>query len=403
MKLAYVTRTFPKLSETFVLREVQELVRRGDNVEVWSLLPPDPREPPVAGASEVADVIRCLPAGARRTVSLTAAVVHSAMASPSRFAATLAWGARWSWRERDPRHLAAFPFAAWLARSIAPGAHLHAHFANTPATTALMAASLAGLRCSFTGHARDIFVVTSPRFLREKIRRATFVAVGTEFAAERLRRIVGPAAAHKVVVIRNGLHLSPRPDIRRNAGFTICSVGRLVPKKGFPTLIHACALLRDEGIYFRCEIVGDGPQRKELEALVAAERLQDHVKLLGALDSDAVRDALHRSTVFALPCREMASGDVDTMPLSILEAMEAGVPPVTSTVGGIPELVESEVSGLLVPPESPDALAEALVRVLRDRLLRERLGAGARDAVERFDVPSNVERLTHLFARPPGP
>jgi glycosyltransferase involved in cell wall biosynthesis len=393
VRIVYVLRQFPKLSETFVLREVTELVRRGEDVTAWSLRPPRADEP-VAGAEQALDVTRVVPAGACGVLALALATLATARRAPRRFLGALAFALRWSGRERDPRHLAALPFAAYLARTVAPEAHVHAHFANAPTTVALLLARLGGQSFSFTGHARDLFVVTSPALLRAKVAEAAFMVTVSEWAVHQLAPVLGPELREKLQVVPNGLKLVPREALLRTPepGLVV-SVGRLVPKKGIDTLVRACALVPE----VRCAVVGDGPQRAELAALAEELGVSERVTLLGARSQPEVRDLLARASVFALPCRRDADGDVDNVPLSILEAMEQGVPVVATPTGGIPEIVEPGVGGILVAPDDPVALAAELRRMTGDEGLRRRLGAGARTAVERYDVSASVERLVELF------
>jgi len=396
--IVYVLREFPKLSETFVLREVAELVRRGEDVTAWSLRPPS-RTEPVAGADTVLGATRYVPTGAGGALALARATARCAARTPMRFAGALAFAVRWSARERDPRHLAALPFAAHLAQEVPPGAHLHAHFANAPTTVALLIARLGGQSFSFTGHARDVFVVTSPAFLAAKVAEARFMAVVSEWSVRRLAPVVGPALAPRLHVVRNGLRLTPRDalDPRPEPGLVV-SVGRLVPKKGMDTLVRAVALVPGA----RCAVIGSGPQAGELAALARSLGVADRVELLGARAQPEVRELLARASVFALPCRRDAEGDEDNVPLSILEAMEHRLPVVSTPIAGIPEVVEPEATGILVPPDDPEALAGALRGLLADEDRRRRLGDGGRAAVERYDVAASVTRLLALFASTPS-
>jgi glycosyltransferase involved in cell wall biosynthesis len=389
--------TFPKLSESFVLREVRELRRRGQDVTVYSLFPADAREPAPAEAEEVRDAVRVLVPGPRALVRAAGAVVCAIATRPGVAARAIAWSMTWSLRERNPRPLLAFPVAALLARALPGPVHLHAHFANTPATVALLAARLADVPWSFTGHARDLFLDTSPRFLAEKLRSVHFAAVGTEHAARALRAWA-PSAANRIAVVRNGL--PPTPSTRGGAPAEpplILAVARLVPKKGLPTLIRACHELRLRGSLAVCEIIGDGPQREDLEGLVVELGLNDRVRVRGAMDGQGVRRAMEQAAVFALPCRVTPSGDTDSLPVALLEAMQAGVPVVTTPIAGIPEVVRDGASGLLVDPEDPVALAHALERVLADGALQRILAAGGRLAVDSFRIETTVSKLVRLF------
>ena len=401
MTVVYLLRTFPKLSESFVTRELAELARRGEPLMIWSMVPPDPGEPPPEAetAARFSGLVRRTPSGLSGAARLAAEAVAATVRAPRRTLPALGWCVRWAVHERDARHVAAFAYAAFIARRLPPDAHLHSHFANTPTTVAITVAQITGASVSFTGHAKDLFAVTSPAFLAEKVRRSTFVAVETRYAARRVRSLVTADEAARIIVIRNGLPLGSAGSRPRepDRGLVV-SVGRLVPKKGHDLLIAAVAQLAERGLAVRCEILGDGPELARLQALVAERGVADRVMLRGAAGRTEVDAALARAAAFALPCRVAADGDEDGLPLAILEAMAASLPVVTTPIAGIPEVVTDGVSGLLVPPDDVDALSAALGRVLSDAGLRGLLGAGAREALGEFDLADNVDRLVAAFS-----
>jgi glycosyltransferase involved in cell wall biosynthesis len=169
-------------------------------------------------------------------------------------------------------------------------------------------------------------------------------------------------------------------------------------KKGFLHLLDAARLLVDRGVGFRCEIIGEGRQRAELESRLRELGLEQHIVLRGALSHDEVIDAYRRAAAFVLPCVIGDDGDRDGIPNVILEAMAMQLPVVSTTHSGIPEAVEDGTTGLLVPPGDPEALACALERVLADRDTAGRMGARGREAViARFDAKKNVRLLYDRF------
>ena len=399
MRLAYVVRGFPKTSETFVLREVRELVARGCDVTVFSLLRPDPSEPPAAGAEEALRVTRY-----PERADLLRALART---PPHRSLPALAWAAAWAAHERNWRHLAAVAYAAWIARAIEPGTHVHAHFANVPATVALLAARLRGTSWSFTGHANDMFVATTRRFLARKVSGARVAVVGTEYSRAYVRA-AAPSQAAKVALIRNGLdaaELAPAAGGAREPR-TVVAVGRLVEKKGIDTLVAAAALLRDRGEDVLVRVVGDGPQRAALERQVTEASLGDRVALLGARAAPVVRSELAGATVFALPCRVDREGDVDSGPLAIIEAMAQGTPVVSTPVGGIAEVVRDGDSGLLVAARRPRGArgrARPAARRRRPpRAARRRRAAGRRRAPRRPERRSPARAVRGWGGAPPG-
>ncbi len=178
---------------------------------------------------------------------------------------------------------------------------------------------------------------------------------------------------------------------------TLLSVGRLVEKKGHRYLVEAVALLRQRGIAARAVMVGDGPERPALVDLIARHQLQDTVHLHPPVTQTELRALLPEADLFVLPCVVAADGDRDGIPVSLMEAMAAGLPVVSTTVSGIPELVD-ETTGVLVPPRDAPALAAALAALLDDPERRQRLGANGPLVVrERFDIAHSARQLAELF------
>jgi glycosyltransferase involved in cell wall biosynthesis len=266
----------------------------------------------------------------------------------------------------------------------------------------MFASALTGIPYTFTAHARDIYVDTQHKLLRRQIERASAVVTVSRYNQEHLRTQISPLAGGKVHCIYNGLDLVdfdfrwPRSGARGRP--VILSVARLIPKKGLEDLIHAAALLKRKGRAFRVEIIGSGPLREALERLAAELGLGDCVEFLGSQPQQSVSAAYERAAVFALPCIVAGDGDRDGIPTVVLEAMASGVPVVSTPVSGIPELIDDSSDGVLVPPNDPVRLAEALDRLLADPELRDRLARAARDKVEsHFVVERSSSQLLKLF------
>jgi glycosyltransferase involved in cell wall biosynthesis len=397
----YVTKRFPKVSETFILQEIREVARQGDEVTLCSLRRPLPDHPRHPGAEELVAGTIYVPASRWRSVRLLAATVATIARAPTRALPALGWALRWAVQDRHFRHLKRFTEACWLRGQVPEGIdHIHAHFGHAPATVALILARLMRRPFSFTGHANDIFVKPCPGLLKAKIAEARFVAA---VAKDGQQYMVTTARAHdrkKIAVVRNGVdrsRFSPRAAEPQNGVPVVLAVGRLAPVKGLETLVDACATLAARGVEFRCELVGDGDLRLPLAGRVQGLGLEDKVRFIGALDQDGVREAHERATVFALPCRVTENGRRDGLPCAIVEAMAVGVPVVTTPVSGIPEIVRDGESGVLVPPDDPGALAEALERVISDPALRAQLVRGGREVAAGFDLVTWVARLRRLF------
>jgi len=179
------------------------------------------------------------------------------------------------------------------------------------------------------------------------------------------------------------------------------SVGRLVEKKGFADLLHALARLQDAGADFSCRIFGDGPLRAELTELRDTLGLRERVELVGARSSEQVRSALGDADVFVLTPRVTADGDRDGIPNVLVEAMACGLPGVTTSAGGVTELVRHDVNGLVARPGDVAGIADSVDLLLRDPALRRRLGPAGRTTVERdYDVDQAACALEEILCPP---
>jgi glycosyltransferase involved in cell wall biosynthesis len=410
MSTCYVLGAFPKVSETFVLGEILEMIRQDEDVSVIAL-----RHPRVAsdhpGTAVVLARTTYLPRGPMGAIRIVATAAARLVREPRRFGTVAKRAVAWAISARSWKELGRLFQACEVARLLPAGtSHLHAHFANGPASVAATVSSLTGLPYSFTGHARDLFEHASTAVLRDKISSARFVVAISRDGKDRLDRS-RPGPQSNVSVIRNGIDLAAF-DRRSTAAAApttlpiVLAVSRLVPKKGLDVLIEAIAALRRDGTAVACEIVGDGPLRRDLEDRARRSGAAPHVRFLGALGQAAVADAYARATLFALPCRVDTNGDRDGLPVSIVEALAAGLAVVTTPVGGIPELIVPNRTGMLVAPNDSEELAHALQRLLDDDLLRQRLARAGRAVVareyERSRTVGELRALLHAPQDAPG-
>jgi glycosyltransferase involved in cell wall biosynthesis len=358
MRLLYALDRFPVLSETFVADELRGLLRAGDDVTVYVRH---------GGEPGVADDLRELvigPGSAPGARGLRAALAL---------------------RERGALH--ALAEARWLARTVRAD-HAHAHFAFGAASVALLYGRLTGAGASFTGHAIDLYGGVPGAVLGRKLAAARWAAAPTENGAQRLRSCAAPGDRDRVVVQRTGVARDRIVAGPPERPARVVAIARLVEKKGLDVLVRAARRL-DAVV----EIVGDGPDRGRLEGLAGAG-----VRFTGALEHGAALERLRGASAFALPCRELASGDRDNLPVALVEAMAAGVAVVTTPVGGIPELVRDGETGLLVAPDDDEALAVALARLLADGGLRDRLAAAGRRATAPWDAERCLAQLRERFS-----
>jgi glycosyltransferase involved in cell wall biosynthesis len=273
--------------------------------------------------------------------------------------------------------------------------HVHAHFAGMAARTAFWIQKFFGISFSFTGHANDIFAPRNFEIgLRSLVDAARVIVTETDFAEKFLRERF-PERADRIHRIYNGLTIAGfrRADFS-SASPLIVAVGRLIDKKRFADLIRACRLLMERGRSFRCEIIGEGPLEKELHQQIHDLDLQNYVKLLGPKPQHEIAEHLAMGTVFVLPSVIDASGGMDNLPTVITEAMATGLPVISTPIGGIPEMVVQNETGMLVPAGDSSALASAIERVIADLSLARRLGEnGYKRANELFSIEKNVREL----------
>lgn len=404
LRIGYVLKRFPRFSETFILNEILALERSGVEVEVFSLLRPAV-EDRHALLSEMKAPVTYLPStGSTCKLTVKQGLAAKTAALSGLFDNVGTFPPIFS--GKSPQEVAVLHLKASILAFLAHRSgirHLHAHFGSDAVTVAALVSRLTGGSFSYTAHARDIYhTYVSPlddtRMRRAKIAEARFVTTVSDYNAAHLRNLC-PDAARRIHRLYNGIDMTrfvAKPETRQPG--RIVSVGRLIEKKGFPILIEACRVLRDRGHSFDCMILGDGPMRVQLEAQVAQLGLAGMVRLDGSVPQERLIAELQTGAVATLPCIVSESGDRDGLPTVLLEAMALGLPVVTTTVSGGPEIVADGETGLLCPPGNPAALASALESLLADPDRAAEMGAAGRLRAERhFDLERNVATLRGLF------
>jgi glycosyltransferase involved in cell wall biosynthesis len=277
---------------------------------------------------------------------------------------------------------------------------VHAHFAHDPTLVALLVARLTGLPFTFTAHARDLLQIP-PRSLRTRAAEASALVTCCEANADYIAAVVPARRRPPVLVVHHGVDLGrflPVPHRPEPAVPVLLSVGRLVEKKGYADLLEALALLAGKAVPFHCRIYGDGPLHASLVSLRDGLGLSDRVTMAGAADREGIRAALGSGDAFVLTPVTTSDGDRDGIPNVLVEAMACGLPVVTTSAGGITELVRHDATGLVVSPGDIEAIADALGAVIGSEALRRRLSETARRCVERdFDLNAAARTLEALF------
>lgn len=407
--IGYLLKTFPKLSETFILNEMLELERQGINLHVFSLRrPKDTHHHPAVGQLQapVTYIPSLLPEWDRDEEN---DLLQSQMTWNQRHPIKMMQVLEFYCDRPEERRLNEFLQGCYLAQELERLGidHLHVHFANIPAATAEIAKLLTNIPFSMTAHAKDIYL-TENTALNRRIRSAEFVLTCTDYNRRYLESV--STSDTPIHLSYHGIDLSrftPQTKGSRDTPLRILSVGRFCEKKGFPYLLEACRQLQDLGVNFHCNIVGFGPLETQIREQIQTLALADTVTLVGKLTQDQVIEQYRQADVFVLPCQVTEDGDRDGIPNVLLEAMAIGIPVISTAISGITELVESGMNGLLVPEKNAQAIADALIRLACDAGLRAHLGqAGSRTVHQNFTLEHNVGQvkdwlLNALCAQPP--
>lgn len=399
--IAYIMSRFPKVTETFVLYEILELQRRGEAVGVYPLLR---QREPVAHA-EAGDVV----ARAHYSPFVSRAILRAnyrlLREQPLNYLRT--WGEAIRGTFGNLNFMAGallyFPKSVFFAEQMRKAGvkHVHAHFATHPALCAFIINRLTGISYSFTAHGHDVHC--DRRMLPEKLDSAAFAVAISRYNRNLMAEECGLDHYSKTHVVHCGVDTSffyPVPPPESEGPLRLITVASLWEVKGHTYLIQACRLLREWGIAFHCDLIGDGPLKSTLERQIKGAQLDDVFTFHGPKPRDVVRDTLHQSHVMVLPSVPTANGLREGIPVALMEAMACGLPVVSSRLSGIPELVEHGVSGILVAPRDIMGLATAIEQLVLAPELRAQMGLAARKKVLReFDLVSNAEALATLFAR----
>lgn len=397
-RVAYVMSRFPRLTETFIVREMDALRARGWDIQVYPLVVEHPRVVQPAARAWMPRVEH-VPFMSRGVLAENS---RTWLAHPQAYGALFGRAVaenRTSLKFLS-RALALFPKAVYTARRMQEQGveHIHAHFATHPALQAWLIHHLTGIPYSVTVHAHDIFV--RQEMLALKLRDAAFVVAVSEYNRERVARVAGPEVRARTHVVHCGIVPSEYtvhacvPHER----FEVVSVGALEPYKGFPYLVRACARLREMGVPVHCRIIGGGPERSHLQQLITDAGLDGVVELLGPQPHDMIAHILPQVDCYVQPSVVTPAGKMEGLPVSVMEALACALPVVASDLSGIPELVRPGETGYLVPPADAESLAHTLRAVYENPAAAEALGqAGRAKVLAEFDLQSNVSQLSALF------
>jgi len=400
-EIVFILKGYPRLSETFVAQEILALERRGLPISIVSLRHPTDKHVHPAHR-EIAAPVNYLPEYLYQEPMRVLRGWWRARQLPGYAAAFRQWIADFR-RDPTPNRGRRFGQACVLAAELgAPDTYpkrLHAHFIHTPASVAYYTHLMTGIPWSCSAHAKDIWI-TSTWEKREKLTSMDWLVTCTE-AGHRVLAALAPKP-EKVALVYHGLDFArfPEPPARatRSEGpYTVLSVGRLVPKKGYAGLIAALGRLPRD-LDWRLRHVGGGPLKEALNATAEQLGIAERIAWLGAQPQEMVLGEYRDADLFILNSRIAEDGDRDGLPNVLMEAQSQCLPVLSTNLAGIPELVIDGATGALVPPDDVAALAQAIERLLRDPALRARMAAAGFERVRSvFSMDRGVDDLERRF------
>jgi len=397
-KTAYILLWFPEPSETFIFREVMNLWNMEFPLKVFTLYgeKTDNLSPEMASVSNRMERlgIPFIKSGAKdvfywwkRNPKLTSELLRTV---PVR---------RWNGLEKGGENLWAFFCGFRLARRFEEERieHIHAPWANGPATAAWIASRLTGIPFSFTARAWDIYPPDGA--LKEKIRDAAFIRSETRANIVYLSEYAG-MGDEKMYLTYNGVPLKPRQEapVSLRPPYKLLALGRFVGKKGYDFLLEACNILKSSGIDFHLTLAGGGPRMGQLKYLTWKLGLVGHVSFPGFVPYERVSELFSASDIFVMPSIIHKSGDRDGIPTVIMEALMHRVPVIATDISGIGELIENRVTGLLIPEKNAQAIADSIREFVGDRESALRMAEQGRDKVLRqFNPEVNHKKVVDLY------
>jgi colanic acid/amylovoran biosynthesis glycosyltransferase len=395
MRIAYLTGTYPRATDTFIQREVNSLRSREIFVQTFAVRRPSDSQ--IVGpeqANEREQTFYLLPSN---LFFLLWSHLLLFIKAPRRYVSTIGIALKTSQPGLKGISYQVFYFieAGLLAYKIKKLniQHLHNHLGDSSCSVAMLAAELGGFSYSFTLHGPYIFYEPYRWALREKIIRAKFVACISHFCRSQAMYFSPLGCWKHLPIVHCGVDPSLfQPAFHEEVGKNLLCIGRISAAKGFPILLESLVEIKKSVPCVHLTIVGDGEDRQALESLSRNLDLGEQITFAGYQSQAAVRDYIQQADVFVLP--SFAEG----VPVSLMEAMAAGVPVVSTRIAGISELVEENISGYLIPPGDSEALAEKVVQLLNSSDLRTAFGeAGRKKVCQEFNLNREAEWLHQVM------
>lgn len=387
MKIGYVLGGFPVLSESFILNEIVELIKTGHEVHIFSL------GKPLEGITHnEVDGYNL----SEKNYFFKYSLLIEGLKSVLNFNFFKLFSFKETYLDKCSG-IARANFFSEIIKGLEIDV-LHSHFSNNPTFVNMCISKLTKIPFTFTCHAYDIFVNPDVKALRERMKNASAIMAISYYNRNFLHNLA-KIEANKIFVIRACPNISKLKNVKRNEDdFTILTIARLVEKKGIKYGILAVKKLLKLFPEIKYRIVGSGPLERELRDIVHFLHLENNIRFLGNLDDKRLLDEFSRATVFILPCVKAENGDMDGIPVSLMEAMYMQIPVISTAISGIPELIENGKEGLLTEPKNIEQFSSALRILLEDKNLRRKIGAKGRKKVEsEFNVHQEVAKLIDIW------
>ena len=360
-KIAYVVSRFPALYETFILREILSVQERGYDVTIYSLKNPKWKITHDE-ASFLMNKTRYSPY--LFSYKLLISQIYYIFKKPTIYFSLIYYIIIHVFPDIRTliKSLIIFPKSVHYAKLIKQSetTHIHAHWATMPTLSALIISRLNAISFSVTAHAVDIFQDT--KMLEEKLSKASFIITCTEYNKKYLTENYEKINPQKIYVNYHGINLQKfrRLNSTNHVQLNILSVGRLEESKGYQYLLEACYQIRSKKIPFCCAIIGGGPLKNYLNNLIKKLSLGEHVTLVGILKQEEVIKYYETANLFVLPAISESHWGI---PNVIIEAMSMEIPTVTTQLPAISEVIQHDITGIIVPEKDSKAIADAIIRV----------------------------------------
>jgi glycosyltransferase involved in cell wall biosynthesis len=414
-QIGYLLRSYPRLSQTFVLNEILALEQIGVSIQIFALTNPHEKTVQMQ-VNQVRASIQYLDEAVQSRAF--EAMLRENFEVARRHLKGYFWGLfyiainkqidqGYTVSNRWQCFLQAVHFIYLLILEEQKTGkridHLHAHFAHDPTLIAYLVHHITDIPFSFTAHARDLYQVPE-KVLMDRIQDARAVVTCCGANLEYLNQIA-PSQKSKFSLVYHGVNLddfhpSPNSDAGRDSKYPlILSIGRLVEKKGFQDLLQSLFLVKQRGEYFHCSIYGDGPLCKPLQQWIEDNDMTDEIMLMGDRTQQELISVFQNATLFILTPVQTEDGDRDGIPNVLLEAMAVGLPVISTAVAGIPELVDHDENGLLYQPHDVEGISSGILELLGNAEKRSQFGAAASKKVkEQFDLAVAAQQLKTLFS-----